>query len=1042
MKRKLLNAVLLTSALVGVGTLSSCKDYEEDLRNEWRQSNLTLEEKIAKLNENLDIVKTAQEACKKACEDQFKIITQKITDLENYNKVQDGVTAEQANAIAELRQKLENLALNPPTPAGLAQTVAEIQAALAQAGITTSATSTTPSGINVKELKDELERLALLVKNYTVLEQDVANIKAYTDGLPAVLADLQQQIQNIQPGISEEKARELAREEATKIVEAKVQKLNDDLAALSQTVTALKGDVEKNAADVAALKNTVTNNYNDLAGQIGTVSQTVTNNYNDLTAKYNSLLENYNNLSTLYTAINGKVSAIESELSGIKGRLTTAEANALSALNKANENKVALDVMQATIEGFQPAIDALEARVKAAEDAVKANTAAITLNKAAIEANAAAIEALQQELAQAKADIAALKDKAAALESRIGALETLVAGLASQADLDALVALVAQNADAITVLNTAVGKLAKIYDRLNAQITGITVQRVVNPLFGSISTPLGIETSVLVNFWGKYEGAKDLVFPSNRAVEGLDNMLSEADAKVLAGLYSPVTIKNNQYLVEDCGLGNVYLTINPSNVNFTGGDLALESSAQNACGVELRNVRRSNEELTFGISKAADNGNGFYVADAYLPATAEAINRTKIELTPGLKAAVKDVVTDRSKQAVFNLFKKVYKQVTLGQPAYGVKASWSADDGNGMQNFSVYSQYNIMATCFRPLSYNTLADVSINHRFPTFGPRKAVIDYLNEYFTADKFHFNLGTPNINVNGVNFDFQLGEFTLSADGVTIQTTSPGVKVTMEIDGQIHTTTTDPFTVTIGGSDLKPLMDQLNAQLNAQVSVWNTEMHNAFDSAMTSLINDLQSQVNNMMLDLEAKINDQIGNILTDIKSDLAGTLQPFMNKVNFFIEEYNVVANQLNRILAHPNNYLQVAMLYRGGNNGLAFLSNNPMDPTIATNNGGSGLMLYATSYTAEIAAPAFHKFVAITNVTDTKGNSAKGGNAALLADLKALNKAGSMCQVMTGRTKRIALPTQNMKKGYTYEIVYTAVDYHGYTSTQHFYVKIK
>lgn len=970
MKRKLQIAIMLTAAFAGAGSLTSCKDYEEDLRNEWRQANLSLEEKIALVNGRVDNLEKLQKECREACKQEMEAMMTSLGVNIKANK----------DAIAALQTKLDELA-------GKAQTAEQVSAAitaeLQRLGLVSKDGVPVISADQVAKMNEEIAKIAGLVTNYNNLQATVDELKKYADSLPQTLKDLEAKINAIVPGISKEEAEKIARDEATKLFETRVAALETSVASLQTSLTTLETKVD--------------------------------------------------GISKKYDGLNTRLSSVEGDLQAIMIRLSTAEKNALNALNTANANKTSLTVLKALVEGLDATVADLSDRMTAAEGNIGANAEAIAANKKAI-------TELKEDLDQTKQDVASLLAKYNALETRVGALEATVATLASQADLDALVDKVNKNIDDIAALQGDVSKLMQIYNRLNQMVSSIEIQRVVNPLFGSISTPLGIETNILVNYWGQYTGAKDLTFPSYRPVDGLDHMLDEADANMLAGLYTPRVIKNNEYLMDQqTGLGTVYLTINPNTVNFTGGDLALESSNGTQSAVQLRNVRRCDEELKFGLTRGANNG--FYMADAYLPANYDAIHQTCLKIVPGLETAVKDVVTDHTGASVVNLMKKVYQQVTSGIPALGVKAGWTADDGNGPKNYAVYSKYGIAATTFRPLSYNTLAGTHIGNKFPTISPLKSATKYLEEFFDKDKFKFDFSGSTVNVGEVAFNFNLEKFELNSNA-HITATSPGITVTgTTASGEPFTATTGSFSIDVTQKDLQPLIDDLNRQLNGKIDGWNQQMKDAFTEAMNKLRNNINSEVNDFVLSLQGKINDQIGNILDDIMGDVAGKLQPFMDKANNFIDLYNRVANKLNGYLANPNQYLQVAMVYTTGSGQLQFLSNDWSDPTVFAKNGGTGISLFATSYTAEIAAPAYLKFVAITDIKGA-GGSAKGGNAAMISELKALNKQGSMCKVLPGRQKRVAVPTAQMKAGQTYEIVYTALDYRGYTSTQHFYITVK
>ncbi len=1033
MKKHLLNAFVLVVALISLGQLSSCKDYGEDLRNDLRQTNLTLEEKVGLINNRLDELKAMHEACKADCQKQLNYLLMRVGSLSDSVGTNDAAIKDIYGKIAGLT---ENGNLSQDQIEIVKQQILQILMGKGLIGPDGSGVGEVPLNQQLATINDELSRIATLIEGAEGLKKRIEDLEAFNANLGTRLQQMSDSIKNIKPGISAEEARTIANNEATAVFDAKIATLNSTVSNLVDVVIPnLQTLANNNKAAIDSALVQLQANYDSISA----VDNKYASLYNTLKAKYEGLEKGYTNLMGKYNALSESIGTLRNELDGINSRLTVTEKNAINAWNETVKNKKSITTIEALLGGIS-VVD-LKAALEKTDAQTQLNKSNIENNKKLIDKLVAQMDSMRAEVKSLREDYDKLFTRIGNAENKIGNLEATIATLATQSDLNALAARVATNENEILELNRKYNKLMKIYDRLNSLITSIEVQRVVNPLFGGFSTPLGIETSILVNYWGQYTGAKDLEFPSNRAVDGVDNMLSAGDAQMLAGLYTPEVFTNNQYLVEDCGVGNVYLTINPNNVNFTGGNLTLETSIGRQSGVELRNVRYSNEELTFGGSRSA--ANGFYMAEAYLPATAEAINRTKIEIVPGLKSAVKEVVTDRSRSSIVNLLSKVYRQVTTGMPAYGIKAAWTADDGNGPKEYAVVSKYNIAATCFRPLSYNALAGTSINRKLPTFGTRHQIAEILNEVFNSNKFHFDLGNPSLHLGQIDFDFQLGNFSLNADGVNIVAHSEGVKVegTLE-NGEHFSTTTDPFDVVVTSDNLQPLIDHLNAQLNDQVAQWNVEMQEAFNDAVAQLTNEIQTKITQLYRDMEITLNEQIADILEDVKGDISGRLQAYMDRFNILIQYYNAIANRVNKVLKDPNHYLQVTMLYKGSDGNIHFLSNDPKDPTCAISAGGTGMTVYATSYTAEIAAPAYRKFVAITNITDAQGNSAKGGNATLKAQLTQLNKSGNLCKVMTGRAKRFGIPTQNMKKGYTYEILYTGLDYHGYTSTQHFYLKIK
>ena len=99
----------------------------------------------------------------------------------------------------------------------------------------------------------------------------------------------------------------------------------------------------------------------------------------------------------------------------------------------------------------------------------------------------------------------------------------------------------------------------------------------------------------------------------------------------------------------------------------------------------------------------------------------------------------------------------------------------------------------------------------------------------------------------------------------------------------------------------------------------------------------------------------------------------------------------------------------------------------------------GLILRPTTYSAEVLAPAFKKFVGVANVYKN-GKSAQGGDADCLDALKAVNNASSdLCKVQDGEWNKAQL--KGAKAGYVYEIVYTAADFSGKIVVKRFYIEL-
>ena len=110
-------------------------------------------------------------------------------------------------------------------------------------------------------------------------------------------------------------------------------------------------------------------------------------------------------------------------------------------------------------------------------------------------------------------------------------------------------------------------------------------------------------------------------------------------------------------------------------------------------------------------------------------------------------------------------------------------------------------------------------------------------------------------------------------------------------------------------------------------------------------------------------------------------------------------------------------------------------NSYNDPSYFNQAGGNSIELFATSYTAELVAPSYLKFVAVTRAWNVNTKTEAPAVA------KDVNTASEHLNVVRpGRQQRFGLT--GLKSGYKYEIVYTSLDYRGYTSTNLYYLTVK
>jgi len=558
-------------------------------------------------------------------------------------------------------------------------------------------------------------------------------------------------------------------------------------------------------------------------------------------------------------------------------------------------------------------------------------------------------------------------------------------------DLEELEERVAANEKAIAELQDKVDDLE---DALAKMVTGIIVQGVDNPIFGSFSLPLGVNSNILLGYYGESE--RDYDFPSNK---------SGMDATGIADAYKYITINGDSevsgILFNDT-LGTVYLTINPAKTDFTGLTVGIENSIEESNGMSVTPLKESTKKLSFGYSPYTKSvSNGLYEAKVYLDSESS-IDLIKFNIEDGLKSSVKDILENfktRSKQVdLTELATAIVKQMTNFMDAYAINAEWT----DSLGEHAVYSNYNLAATAFKPLSYTFL-------KGQNFGklPMISAFDHIN--LDDINLNFNLNFAPIAINS-NVNVQLNNVVINRGNID---------VVVDIAG-----TSYPV-------DINSLVDEIEKQINDANAEITEEIEDQLEDQIASIENEINSYLSTMIGDINSQLGDV--NDLVNQFNGIDGKVNSAIDKVNSFVSRINNFTNKINTRLDNLNAYLQVTMLYETEDGDLAQLSNSGAGASQIT--AGKDAVLYPTSYTADIVVPAYKKYVAFTKVNGASDSE----QAALLSQL---NTGDYLNQVLDGNTKAIKLNVPSSFSGKTLELTYSALDYSGYTSTRKFYIYVK
>ena len=1089
MKRKLLNGLLaLAIALVSAGAFSSCKDTNEDMIAQTESSlRAELENKVNTLQKALDDLKKAHDEdlaqCKKECKAELDKLTadlakaqadlkaaidkkadKSVVDaLEARVKALENWQAEVINQLATIEGAIATANANISNNTAAIQ---QIQAILEGLGFGTQGTQgnitvTNPStgettnytlqevidyvtgliynvNVNIENIKNDLQgQITTLENRIQVLEENYVNkadFEEYQDYVTQLISSLQQQID----------AHGL-----------RIDALETNLDNLKNELDGLKPDIQK-GVDAYDWAQRNENSIKALEDALADYKTFIANNYpnnDDLAAA----------ISNLETKIQAKIDALQNEINDLKTQLNNAVSDVTNAINGINDAITNINNSITNING----------------DITNLQTAVAGVNSR-------------------------IDDLIAVYNQQIADILTALSGKASQADLDAALLRIAANEQGLETLNTKYDALAgrisavetqvqsllgmteRINQRLNKLITGVLVQATNNPVFGTLSLPLGIQSNILMCYAG--ESTTKVTFPNNSSAAEYNQQicLNSADMAILreGANFAQLQFGPGDAMIEDYegNAGKVFVTINPNTVDFTGVTLTLNDSRDNESGIKLSQIKKSDELLSFGYTRA---DNGFYEASATLQP--EQIADVKVNIEPSLKTAMKETlknVRDRkfSAGSLVDLAQAVYKQFDCILPAYAMKAAWTAPDINGIDvNHAVYSQYNLATTAFKPLSFKFLYDVNMPQlpKLPSIADKTFDLskfkDKINFQFndvqidgvTIDPIDINIDLSSLNL---DFDFSGIEITKNENVVlrdTVIVTVPEVEIVYnipgdpnsgvkdviitDIDKEIKVDASAAVTVTINGNDLKPLEDKINETIQSAIKTQlpqiiseqlSGRINDEIQKVVDKLIGEMNTQLQDMINQVAADMNNQIKDLIDDIQEEVNNTVGNYIDKVNNYSDKINNVINRINWYLKNSNNYLQALMLYKGVDGQYHKLSEDPQLPATVSVAGGNAMSLLPTTYTGEIAVPVFKKFVGVTNVWKTSDSSvsAQNGNATCRQLAKDANDAYLMCTPIIGVTHRV--PFKVSKAGYTYEIVYSALDYAGVTSTRKYYIAVK
>ncbi len=773
-------------------------------------------------------------------------------------------------------------------------------------------------------------------------------------------------------------------------------------------------------------------------------------NYNELQAKYLSLQDAFNKqvaamqdyvLTSRYNAETGYDAALAASKGTIAKRLDDLEKDTASLADRITKNKIAIAEAKAIAENardlakqdstwisnmlkvaygtdidnaVEQAANLLATLVNdtakwyEAYDSIKARS--VEWNKA-VELAEKAEAFLDPIYDEEGHEITKLSDLVKAYERADDAMKEDIAAL--QQDVDNILA------------------------TLQKEVTGITIQGTYNPIFGSFAYPIDVQSNILAAYYGEVINAGELgyEFPAGDEFEdvwanGKPAILdSELEAISPKNVY---TVKDGIMMVEGEGnAGKLYLTVNPSNVNFEKASFTLRASDNTISKVQLSPLEACTEQLKWGYKRAASENspNGFYVANAKI----DSKDVKDVTLSFNLKSIASDVqsiMQDWSKTNAADIAKlalKVVEGMKTDAPRLGVQYQWKdATSTNPWKNY--VSKYDLAAVSVKPLGFDFLNDADYSPAIVKFHNKLVAKEKAFEVELiqqiANMIKINLGLPTTGGNIVVVGDQIYlNVTVPIPSISFSTSNPAATVTITIKkGEFYPGYT--------GTTLNPLPAGMS-----YIPVDNTPITtNVAQITGSTTATSTGTQVN--ITPLYEAIVGSITKAMNGIKDNVSSTIDKYMSKI---INFENKIFGKIESIAKNPNRYLQPALIGKCNQfNGYFYPSRNYLAPTQIKQ--GQKIMFYPTTLTGETVVPAFKKYVAISGVW-------KVGDIYSTDDAKAANDAAGekLNTVFDGAEFNIQngfeIETGKLKAGYVYEFIYECLGYNGKVAGKKYYIEV-
>ena len=819
--------------------------------------------------------------------------------------------------------------------------------------------------------------------NITNLEGRINTLKTETDGkfttVDADIAGLKASLKALETRLTTaEKAIKTAQSTADAAKTA-ADKANADLATLKTELINADIELQNQINTVKDLAGKNKEKIEELAGTVETLSGKISTNADNIQQNADNIQQLVDMLNNLESNSNMAIRSLENLYNDLDNRLQTDE----ELLNLVKNGQANLeDVVGQLQTKLDNTVD------KTNFDEVKKQ---VKKNEGDIQSIKTDVQNIKIELAKkvSQADFDILSDKVSKLDAAY-----------KQADQEMESRINAK----ITEIQE---KLNEIFNDMINMLTGIELQATESPISGYENFSfLGSEAHILGTYFGK---CSDRVFMGDELIANRNEILIDNQSGENAGI--------------------IYATLNPSNVDFTNCTLKIVNSLGEEAPFTAKVKGKINHELKYGISRA--NNSNVYAIQVNL-------DKDNLEAAKTWTGADVNALKDIAKNVLDKLRKPGETRLNIADAAttiaktfnnrltaYGLQAEQTYVDANNKETTrTITSKLSLAATAIEPLSYIFLQNNSTlnNLDLPSFPTIQSKLNF-NDY----KFNWTpiagLGTvktsvtlkgmPDFNKIKVTIDGKVATPEVNVEKAEIKFGTTTLKGTIDADnkhitvdlGDLEKNTTADIKVSIGDIKIKP--DDLHVTVDTSKKTDMTYDVEIPMDEFNKIINNINNQIGNMI--------GNVNNIVDKVQGYTETIDGKYITGINNFIQKFE-------NLLRKSNSLLQPAMFYVTNNGSWGQLAREKEGASYLKLQGAkASTVLVASSYTGEILAPAYKKYVHVTKAP--AGAHVTGEN---------LNK------IIDGNLHKIGFEAD---KAGDYELTYEAVDYTGHPVSKTFWIKV-